>query len=679
MAIEAIFQYATLNSLPVSVVTSYHFREVQLTRSIILTEEDPTEMSFVRRPRDDRTRSSARSWLAFTVYSWTSDNGWSEHCQGFIKLTQEDEELNAINGSWSSGLQKDKHNGLVSRYQAICQEVLDPAAIYDRFKKGGSPVRTGFPEHNSSANDAESHASFIAISADDPSDVLVKAEDVVGTRLPTTTIEPTTERDLRYSMQWAVCTELLSQEQFSATFSSPGIDPLPQLEKLERGAFYYMQRLLGELAADNVPPQFQKLYASMASLYTKAQDNGLPFQTAEWLQSNEDEQEKFLGDLDDMDDCGQLLGAIRGNLLPIMEETIEPISIVQHKNKLEKYYLNIDILRRGNDIAAAVVSNLASQNPNMRILEIGGASAATTTRVLEALGSRFVSCHFTVATPKYLDNAKEACNAWGDKMNYTIFDIGKNALEQDWSRSEEPKRQEGSCLSESQWASVLKTTGFSGIDASVQFSPGGTDTASVVLSTACSEYPPALVQAASEQVASITDQPGITTGHLTDVKLDDQYGIVLALDTPFWSDIREDDLEKIQKLISSARGLLWVTRGAQAANPVMYMVHGFARTIRLENAGFRFVTLDLEEQQVHPEAHIIDTIMKVFKHSFVEDNKARFCDEMEFTEIDGMLQISRALLDRQKDHFIMHETYEPVAEPQPFHQPGRPLTLTVGQ
>ncbi|KAL8900623.1 MAG: hypothetical protein Q9192_000967 [Flavoplaca navasiana] len=27
----------------------------------------------------------------------------------------------------------------------------------------------------------------------------------------------------------------------------------------------------------------------------------------------------------------------------------------------------------------------------------------------------------------------------------------------------------------------------------------------------------------------------------------------------------------------------------------------------------------------------------------------------------------------------MHETYEPAAEPQTFHQPGRPLTLTVGQ
>lgn len=71
--------------------------------------------------------------------------------------------------------------------------------------------------------------------------------------------------------------------------------------------------------------------------------------------------------------------------------------------------------------------------------------------------------------------------------------------------------------------------------------------------------------------------------------------------------------------------------------------------------------------------------MKVFKHTFVQDNEAKFFDDLEFAEIDGLLQISRVLLDQKKDQFIMRETYEPVAEPQRFHQPGRPLTLTVGQ
>ncbi|KAL8880038.1 MAG: hypothetical protein Q9198_002474 [Flavoplaca austrocitrina] len=90
----------------------------------------------------------------------------------------------------------------------------------------------------------------------------------------------------------------------------------------------------------------------------------------------------------------------------------------------------MDILRRCNEVAAAVISNLAFQNPNIRILVIGGASAATTTKILRALGSGFVSYYLTNATPKYLDNAKEACNAWGDKMKYTILDIDKDPSKQ---------------------------------------------------------------------------------------------------------------------------------------------------------------------------------------------------------------------------------------------------------
>ncbi|KAL9631087.1 MAG: hypothetical protein Q9204_004399 [Flavoplaca sp. TL-2023a] len=93
------------------------------------------------------------------------------------------------------------------------------------------------------------------------------------------------------------------------------------------------------------------------------------------------------------------------------------------------------------------------------------------------------------------------------------------------SRGNGLERQDGSQLTESRWDNLLETTGFPGIDASYK----------LVL------------------------EPQITTGHLTSVGLDYQYGVVLALDTPFWSDLTEDDLKTMQRLIASARGFLWVT------------------------------------------------------------------------------------------------------------------------
>ncbi|KAL9636885.1 MAG: hypothetical protein Q9204_002084 [Flavoplaca sp. TL-2023a] len=381
-------------------------------------------------------------------------------------------------------------------------------------------------------NDAESHASFIVVSADDPSDVLVEVEDVVGTRLPTTVIERTPERDLCYSMQW----------------------------------------------------------------------------------SNEEVQERFLEDLVGMDDCAQLLGALGSLLLPIMEESIEPLSIMQHRNKLENYYRNLETLRCSNEIVAIIISNLAFQNPNMRILKIGWGSSTATTAILEALGSKFLSYRFTDVATKYLDDAKEACKAWGGKMKYAMFDTEKDSSGQGFdlgsydlvfvsniglaARARASRRVPH--LTESQWDNILETTGFSGIDASVHISPSDTNIASVILSTACSEQPPVcpkaavlacgvnkqgLVQAVIDQVATVIDQPQITTGHLTNFGLDDQYGVVLALDMPLWSDLTEDDLKTMQRLIASARGFLWMTRCAKAANPAMNMLSGFARTVRSKTLG----------------------------------------------------------------------------------------------
>ena len=55
------------------------------------------------------------------------------------------------------------------------------------------------------------------------------------------------------------------------------------------------------------------------------------------------------------------------------------------------------------------------------------------------------------------------------------------------------------------------------------------------------------------------------------------------------------------------------------------------------------------------------------------DDCKRLPDDLEFAEIDGMLKIPRAL------PAPVRETCGPVPEPQPFHQPERPLKLKVGQ
>ena len=108
------------------------------------------------------------------------------------------------------------------------------------------------------------------------------------------------------------------------------------------------------------------------------------------------------------------------------------------------------------------------------------------------------------------------------------------------------------------------------------------------------------------------------------------------------------------------------------------MITGFARCLRRENAGLRFITLDLDEENQLPDYQVGDTISRVFCLTFGSDTPSSLTDT-EFLEAKGLLQIPRAVENQMKDDYVVRENSPPVPEPQPFIQPGRPLEVKVGQ
>ncbi len=108
------------------------------------------------------------------------------------------------------------------------------------------------------------------------------------------------------------------------------------------------------------------------------------------------------------------------------------------------------------------------------------------------------------------------------------------------------------------------------------------------------------------------------------------------------------------------------------------MITGFARSLRSENAGFRFVTLDLDERDPLPDNLVGNTISRVFEYKFGFRTPGSPADT-EFLETKGMLQIPRIVGNKSKDEYVVRETHPPVPEPQPFVQQGRPLELKIGQ
>ncbi|KAL8744188.1 MAG: hypothetical protein Q9190_003535 [Brigantiaea leucoxantha] len=245
-----------------------------------------------------------------------------------------------------------------------------------------------------------------------------------------------------------------------------------------------------------------------------------------------------------------------------------------------------------------------------------------------------------------------------------------------------------------EWDQAFRNSGFSGLDSSVRLNPEGPEVDSVMLCTAvlnetpsfpetrivtCHEPHELLVRRLGEQLEGFTGHPMTPSSTLLQADIEDTYAIVLALDDDFWSNLDEASLKRMQHVFSTARGILWVSRGAQQINPATNMTVGIARSIRGENAGLRFVTLDLDGHGPLPDAKAIDIIMRVFQTGFGAEDHPRFFADVEFAEMDGVISIPRVIGDEEKDILIVRETRPPVPTPQVFHQQGRPMKLKMGQ
>ncbi|TLD23797.1 hypothetical protein PspLS_06375 [Pyricularia sp. CBS 133598] len=157
--------------------------------------------------------------------------------------------------------------------------------------------------------------------------------------------------------------------------------------------------------------------------------------------------------------------------------------------------------------------------------------------------------------------------------------------------------------------------------------------------------------------------------------------------SPLLATISDAEFAAVQCLILSAKGILWVVRGAHtdATDPRLGMIFGLARTVRSET-GMKFATLDLDGKGSHDPDEESKLISEVACHVFGkrpgadEDSADSDGDpDMEFQARDGMLSVARVSNDTSLDSFVEQHTNVATAPyPQPFHQPGRPLKLVAG-
>ena len=165
---------------------------------------------------------------------------------------------------------------------------------------------------------------------------------------------------------------------------------------------------------------------------------------------------------------------------------------------------------------------------------------------------------------------------------------------------------------------------------------------------------------------------------LPELSADGKVCISLAeLEGSVLSRCNEAQWASVQKMLSSASRVLWITRGGamNAKNAEAGLMTGLARSARSDNEALRVATLDLDPCQKSAE-DTARVILGVLLASFATQAEEPSRD-FEYAERGGRLYVPRIVEDQSLQAYLTASTTQPETELQTFFQHDRPLRLEV--
>ncbi|KAF3480935.1 uncharacterized protein GIQ15_06282 [Arthroderma uncinatum] len=391
-----------------------------------------------------------------------------------------------------------------------------------------------------------------------------------------------------------------------------------------------------------------------------------------------------------------------------------------------------------------IMAQIAHRYPRMHILEIGAGTGASAGPILAQLGPSFSTYTFTDVSSGFFPEAKERFKDYSQRMIYKPFNIEQlpsvqgfeeghydtvvaaNVLHVSaditqsmrnvrrllksggyligievtttdilvsgmtmgtlpgWWIGAEAGRPWGPSLTLDQWDSVLRSTGFSGIDTTtpdisatlpvsvfvsqaidqkvtilrnpLEAAPGiNLQNAAIIGGVTHSVYELAeniaksisgrfksvmVFETVQELMASeLALTPGLTVLSLTD------------LDEPFMKNLTASKFTSLQSLFNTAGTLLWVSRGSKEYEPYSYMMVGIGRTVKNENPNINLQLFDIESVNHSTAVMLSEALIRHFLLRLWDDgtNDLLWSAEPEVIVHDGHHLIPRVLPNEEKN------------------------------
>jgi NADPH:quinone reductase-like Zn-dependent oxidoreductase/SAM-dependent methyltransferase len=527
----------------------------------------------------------------------------------------------------------------------------------------------------------------------------------------------------------------------------------------------YMAREHTEEIEKNMSWNHVKYLAWIRNMLEKYQAGQIPLAKPEWAEWTVDDEfiAAFEADLTARSAEGKLLVSIGTKLGQILAGEVDALAVLFGEEKLAEDVYHSVIGRESMVAYVGALAHKNPGLSILEVGAGTGSATLPILKALskEGVAPTFGHYDFTDISIGFFEHAKEMFAEWAGRMSFRAFDLEKNPAEQGfelkqydvviasnvihatknlettlqnirklmkpggkivlhestnntmiqvgfafgllpgWWLSDEDFRRFSPLITAKEWSTVLKRSGFSGVDLELYDLPDPKYrriSAMVATASGEAESPPDTVtpwhiivddthplqmDIATRLVKQISLQVSAPAKilSLSDTSLDsDAYKatrhgrvVLLAdLESKFLENITETQYSTLQDLVGYVKTLVWVTTGGGPTpkNPDADMVTGFARAMRAENPGLKFLTLSFDSLS-SPEASCTSIMRVVSQSTSLTENT--------FFEKDGVVYIPRILEEGDMDAAITAKTTNQKAIPQRWADTGnRALALSIG-
>ncbi|KAH0565584.1 putative Hybrid PKS-NRPS biosynthetic cluster [Trichoglossum hirsutum] len=525
--------------------------------------------------------------------------------------------------------------------------------------------------------------------------------------------------------------------------SGPEKDPPEVLELVdlcERLTYFYLRYLSKEIGKDEASgfKQHHQTHIEFIDYILPLIANGKhPTTRKEWAADTREQLLTMAAKFPESVDLA-LVRAVGENLPSIMRGEVDTLSIMLENDMLGRFYkLGLGFTHL-NGRLARIASQLAHRYPHMKILELGAGTGGTTASVLRALGGAFSSYTFTDVSTGFFEKAREQFQTYANKMKYMVLDLEKDVAEQDyaensfdliiasnvlhatktladtlnnvrrllkpggylllieitgaplragfimsglpgWWLGANDGRRFAPTISPVKWDSLLRSTGFSGID-TIEHDLHDTSKymTSFIVSQALDDRINFLRQPtlAPLDLAPVVDRFIIVGGktlhtaklvrnihvllrslnigvvvvdaldglQLSELSLSTAVLCLTEMDEPIFESMSPEKLRLIQGFFNRAGYVLWVTHGCRADSPYSNMTVGLGRTLLFEMPHVRLQFLDIGSlgATAADAGLLTDTLLRlVAADSLGEPDSLLWSTEPELAFDNGKLFIPR--------------------------------------